>query len=216
MTETGENTGMVEVADEDSIWMRRKALTDVWSDIMSFQQNSVADELVGYPTQKPLKILKRIIEASSNKNDIVFDPFCGCATTLVAAEGLNHPRNWIGIDISPKAAELVIERIREARGMFQDIKARDDIPQRTDLGKLPSPRSYLDWLQGACCKGCGEYQRKGNLEVDHIYPKSKGGTDHLSNLQLLCGNCNSIKGNRSMEYLTLKRNQTKEILRMAS
>ena len=195
------------------------ALTDVWSDIMSFQQNSVADELVGYPTQKPLKLLKRIIEASSNKNDIVFDPFCGCATTLVAAEGLNHPRNWIGIDISPKAAELVIDRIKEARGMFEDIKARDDIPQRTDLGKLRPPRSHLDYLYGlqdACCKGCGEYQRKGNLEVDHIYPKSKGGTDHLSNLQLLCGNCNSIKGNRSMEYLTLKRNQTKEILRMAS
>ena len=47
------------------------ALTDVWSDIMSFQQNSVADELAGYPTQKPLNLLKRIIEASGNKNDIV-------------------------------------------------------------------------------------------------------------------------------------------------
>ena len=194
-----------------------KILETWWDDIALAVRSK--KERTGYPTQKPLKLLKRIIEASSNKNDIVFDPFCGCATTLVAAEGLNHPRNWIGIDISPKAAELVIDRIREARGMFEDIKARDDIPQRTDLGKLPSPRSHLEYLYGvqdACCKGCGEYQRKGNLEVDHIYPKSKGGTDHLSNLQLLCGNCNSIKGNRSMEYLTLRRNQTKEILRMAS
>ncbi len=66
-------------------------------------------ERTGYPTQKPLKLLDRIIRASSNEGDIVLDPFCGCATTCVAAEMLD--RQWIGIDISFKAYELVKERL---------------------------------------------------------------------------------------------------------
>ena len=60
-------------------------------------------ERTGYPTQKPIKLLKRIIEASSNTGDVVFDPFCGCATTCLAAEELG--RKWVGIDISKKAYE---------------------------------------------------------------------------------------------------------------
>ena len=72
---------------------------DVWN-IQAL--NAMAKERTGYPTQKPLKLLERIIKASSNPGDIVFDPFCGCATTLVAAEIMNYPRQWIGIDISPK------------------------------------------------------------------------------------------------------------------
>ena len=64
-----------------------------------------AAERLGYPTQKPLTLLKRIIEASSNKGDVVFDPFCGCGTTIEAAEGLE--RQWIGIDISSFAIQLI-------------------------------------------------------------------------------------------------------------
>jgi len=67
-------------------------------------------ERTGYPTQKPLKLLKRIIKACSNEGDIVLDPFCGCATTCVAAETLG--RHWVGIDISEKAYELVVSRLR--------------------------------------------------------------------------------------------------------
>ncbi|MDE0178489.1 MAG: site-specific DNA-methyltransferase [Gammaproteobacteria bacterium] len=63
-----------------------------------------AKERTGYPTQKPLALLDRIIMASSNRGDLVFDPFCGCATTLVAAHA--RGREWVGIDISPKAADL--------------------------------------------------------------------------------------------------------------
>ncbi len=66
-------------------------------------------EYNGYPTQKPLKLLDRIIRASSNKGDLVLDPFCGCATTCVAAEKLE--RTWIGIDVSLKAYELVKMRL---------------------------------------------------------------------------------------------------------
>ena len=67
------------------------------------------NERMGYPTQKPLALLERIIKASSNKGDRVLDPFCGCATACVAAERLG--RNWIGIDVSIKAYELIKQRM---------------------------------------------------------------------------------------------------------
>ena len=71
-------------------------------------------ERVGYPTQKPLALLDRIIKASSNEDDVVLDPFCGCATACVAAENLG--RRWIGIDISLKAVELVNMRLQQSMG----------------------------------------------------------------------------------------------------
>ena len=80
-----------------------KVPEDWWTDINSLQ--SGVKERTGYPTQKPLALLERIIKGSSNEGDIVFDPFCGCATTCVAAQSLN--RKWIGIDISPQAGELI-------------------------------------------------------------------------------------------------------------
>ena len=78
--------------------------------------NSQAKERTGYPTQKPLALLNRIIEASSNPGDVVLDRFCGCATACVAADNLQ--REWIGIDISPKAVELVHMRLRDALGGY--------------------------------------------------------------------------------------------------
>lgn len=164
----------------------------------------IKTERVGYPTQKPLKLLDRIIKASSPKGGVVFDPFCGCATTLVAADSLN--RNWVGIDISPKAVELVTHRIKKHQGLFQDIVARKDIPERTDVTQLKPYNSidnkkFLYGEQEGHCKGCGTHFEMRNLTVDHIIARSVGGTDHLDNLQLLCGNCNSIKGNRGQEYL---------------
>ena len=106
---------------------------DNWTDIGAL--NSQAIEATGYPTQKPLTLLDRIIKASSNEGDVILDSFCGCATTLVAADRLQ--RDWIGVDISAKAAELVVERIKEDQGLFEDIVARTDIPKRTDLGNIP-------------------------------------------------------------------------------
>ena len=165
------------------------------------------NERVGYPTQKPLALLRRIIEASSNVGDTILDPFCGCATTLVAADQLT--RKWAGIDIAPKAAQLVVERIRRDQGMFRNVIHRDDIPQRTDMGDLiryndPRNKRHLYGEQDGCCNGCGEHFRPQNLEVDHIVAQAQGGTDHLSNLQLLCGHCNRVKGDRGMEHLKAK------------
>ena len=180
---------------------------DWWIGIQQLNRNE--KERLGYPTQKPLALLDRIIKASSNEGHVVFDPFCGCATTLVAADRLQ--RDWIGIDISAKAAELVVERISDDQGMFEDIIARDDIPNRTDLGDIPrynapENRTRLYGEQGGNCNGCGEHFQTQHLEIDHIIAESVGGTDHIENLQLLCGHCNRIKGNRGQEYLISRLN----------
>ena len=179
---------------------------DAWDDIPD-AMHMKKSERTGYPTQKPLALLHRIINASSHEEDVIFDPFCGCATACIAAEG--EGRNWIGIDISPKAAELVKSRTKkELGGLFQGI-VRDDVPARTDVYHIrrynhPDNKKMLYGEQGGHCNGCGEHFMARNLTIDHIIPQSKGGTDHLSNLQLLCGHCNSVKGNRGQEYLVAK------------
>ena len=174
-----------------------------WTDISPI--NSQAKERTGYPTQKPLSLLERIIKASSNEGDIVLDPFCGCATACVAADKLG--RKWVGIDISPKAVELVNMRFQQAMGsLFHHgyVTARTDIPRRTDI-EAPIPyrrnKHVLFGQQEGLCNGCrGDFPFK-LFEVDHRVPRSRGGTDHLDNLQLLCSSCNRIKGDRPMEYL---------------
>jgi len=83
---------------------------DWWSDLQAL--NPAAKERLGYPTQKPLVLLERIIKASSNEGDIVLDPFCGCGTALVAAQKLN--RRWIGIDITHLAITLMRNRLRDS------------------------------------------------------------------------------------------------------
>jgi site-specific DNA-methyltransferase (adenine-specific) len=86
---------------------------DWWTDINSLQAGD--QERLGYPTQKPLALLNRIIKASSNPNDIVLDAFCGCGTALEAAEHLG--RQWIGIDMSPTACRVMAERLRDRCGL---------------------------------------------------------------------------------------------------
>ena len=135
---------------------------------------------------------------------MVFDPFCGCATALVSANDLG--RRWIGIDISPTAARLVRSRIADMQGLFGDIVHRTDIPRRTDLGDIPSYRSKANKMklygeQSGNCAGCRTHFEARHLEIDHIIARKSGGTDHIGNLQLLCGSCNRIKGSRGMEYL---------------
>lgn len=89
-------------------------IQDLWVDIAAI--NSQAAERLGYPTQKPIALLERIISASSNEGDIVLDPFCGCGTTIDAAQRLN--RRWIGIDITFIAVDLIEKRLRHTFGPF--------------------------------------------------------------------------------------------------
>ncbi len=98
--------------------MPGKALQSVWTDIPRIANTS--SERLGYPTQKPLALLERIIKSSSNPNDIVLDAFCGCGTALVAAENLN--RQWIGIDISPTACRVMAKRLRDVCKVKEDEK----------------------------------------------------------------------------------------------
>jgi site-specific DNA-methyltransferase (adenine-specific) len=167
--------------------------------------NAMSKERTGYPTQKPLALLKRIILASSNEGDIVLDPFCGCATTCVAAQQLD--RKWIGIDIEKQSVKILIERLSDDAGLFKDFVATDQIPKRSDLKEVQPSESIKQRLykqQEGKCNACGQDFEIRNLEIDHIIPKAKGGGDYYENYQLLCGSCNRIKGDRPMEYLRLK------------
>jgi len=88
-------------------------MQDIWSDIKTM--HNLSSERLGYPTQKPVALLERIIAASSNPGDVVLDPFCGCGTTIAAAQKLG--RHWIGIDITNLAIALQKYRLQDAYGL---------------------------------------------------------------------------------------------------
>ena len=126
-----------------------KIMLDWWQDILAI--NPMAEERTGYPTQKPLALYERIIKASSNPGDIVLDPFCGCATTPVAAERLG--RQWMGMDIWDGAHQMVLDRLA-AEGLavpdanaapgqqtltFDHISYATTPPVRTDANEIPVP-----------------------------------------------------------------------------
>ena len=189
--------------------------TNIWDDIMPVSAQS--KESTQYPTQKPLALLERIIKASSNEGDLVLDPFCGCATTCVAAERLG--REWIGIDVSEKAYDLVVSRLakntkigsadlsrsqQQPIGLYGQVTRRMDLPKRTDLPPVargrrsPNIKAALYEAQGGKCNGCEWSMPVHALAIDHIHPRAAEGPDVDSNLQLLCPSCNSIKGSRIM------------------
>jgi site-specific DNA-methyltransferase (adenine-specific) len=110
------------------------AIGDVWTDFNAI--NSMAQERLGYPTQKPLALLERIIAASSNEGDVVLDPFCGCGTAVDAAQKL--AREWIGIDVTHLAISLIEKRLRdrypgiafEVHGTPRDLASAEDLALR--------------------------------------------------------------------------------------
>lgn len=199
---------------------RGASMRSVWTDVPSFQKVNNTGEYTGYPTQKPLLLLERIIAASSNEGDIVLDPFCGCATACVAAEKLQ--RQWIGIDISPSAeviTKLRLEEASEQGALFSPIQMSDvtvtsDVPQRTDNAEelaiqeqLPTYQTHKSELFGkqeGRCNGCQYEFHYRNLSVDHIIPRSEGIDNRIENLQLLCTSCNSMKGTGTQAELIQK------------
>ncbi|MCL4548344.1 MAG: restriction endonuclease, partial [Bacteroidetes bacterium] len=117
---------------------------NIWDDIPPI--NSQAKEALGYPTQKPKALLERIIKASSNEGDTVLDGFCGCGTTIDAAEALH--RNWIGIDISPIAISLIKRRLKDTYGNhlnnFEVRGTPTDEQSAIELWKQ-NPNAFQDW-----------------------------------------------------------------------
>ena len=145
-------------------------------------------ERSGYPTQKPLALYKRIIRASSNEGDIVLDPFCGCATTPIAAERLG--RRWVGVDLWDGAHGQVIERL-ERQGLagpertperlltFGDVTCTTEPPERTDDGEEAAPALYTPSQ-----RALARWQRLSRKEI----------ADHLADAQgdlegVVCGGC---------------------------
>jgi hypothetical protein len=151
-------------------------VSNLWDDISSL--SPAAAESLGYPTQKPLALLERIVKSSSNENDIVLDAFCGCGTALVAAQNLK--RQWIGIDISPTACRVMAKRLRDVCGISENEalwKSRRgfivrDLPWSEDkLRKLP-PFEFENWAVIAL-GGIPNKVQVGDMGVDgRIYPVS--------------------------------------------
>jgi DNA modification methylase len=107
--------------------------------------NNMAKERVGYPTQKPIELLKRIISASSNKDNTVLDCFCGCGTCIEASSELG--RNWIGIDISKFAYDITISRKNNAQPMLMNALANSKyITRDLDEVKTLNPSEFEAWV----------------------------------------------------------------------
>jgi DNA methylase len=151
-------------------------LQTIWTDIPKV--GNTAKERLGYPTQKPLMLLERIIKASSNENDIVLDAFCGCGTALVAAQQLR--RQWIGIDISPTACRVMAKRLRDVCKLPEDEKSwragrgfvvRDLPWSEKQLRAIP-PFEFENWAVIAL-GGIPNKAQVGDMGIDgRIYPVS--------------------------------------------
>ena len=195
------------------------AVGDVWNIPIL---NPMANERTGYPTQKPLALYERIIKASSNPGDVVLDPFCGCATTPIAAERLG--RQWIGMDLWDGAYDIVNKRMEDNKQLLADsnpqiiLRGADDIPVRTDGGadnptfdlELRVQRPLQPWerlthkemreilyeAQSGVCGGCGIELPLRYMELDHILPRADRGGNDITNRILICSPCNRAKSHR--------------------
>ena len=169
-------------------------------------------EYTGWKTQKPLGLLRPLIKASSNRGDVVLDPFCGCATACVAAE--LEGRQWIGIDRFEDAGDITKLRLSDMVLDWQDDQIRvlhkppkavePDEPGKKGRTKKYKTSDNTDKLYGnqhGDCPGCGNHYRVKGFHIDHIIPVASGGKDDIENLQLLCGHCNSTKGTGTMDDL---------------
>jgi DNA modification methylase len=169
-----------------------RPIDNVWTDIPPI--NSQAKERLGYPTQKPLALLDRIVRVSSNENDIVLDAFCGCGTALVAAQKLK--RQWIGIDVSPTACRVMATRLKNKNvcGLpeNEDLWAIGrgfivrDLPWTEDKLRAIPPFEFENWAVIAL-GGIKNRAQVGDKGIDgRIYPVSaldnrrEAGSDELA------------------------------------
>lgn len=188
--------GLIHWPKKKGAWPRRRAahpfepesrmvtVGDVWTDIDRL--NQTAKERVGYPTQKPLALLSRILEASSKEGDLILDPFCGCGTTIVACEQLK--RRWIGIDVARKAVEIL-----EARFESHSLPAPGIVWHPADLEAAATlaERDPTQFEQWAIRKIGAERQRKKDRGIDGeaVYRDADGKSWHA---------LVSVKGGRNL------------------
>ena len=201
--EIDEETGQLVTKSDKDTPVTHTAMRDVF-EISRLQ--SQAKERAGWKTQKPLKLYTRLVLACTNPGDLVIDPFCGCATTIVAAE--NNGRQWIGIDRDETAWEALLKQLGKLNENSEDfwrktlVHPRKSMPRKLDTFEPLTPAQRKKWKkdlyadQDQKCAGCDYRFEKWALEMDHDVPKSKGGEDVYDNFQLLCPRCNRRKGNR--------------------
>jgi hypothetical protein len=141
-----------------------RALQDIWDDISPV--HTLPSERLGYPTQKPLALLERIISYSTNEGDWVLDPFCGCGTAVVAAQHLK--RRWIGIDVTHLAINLVKRRLHDSFGKnaaFKVIGEPVDAAGAADLAKA-DPYQFQWWALGLVDARPAEGKRGADQGID--------------------------------------------------
>jgi DNA modification methylase len=163
-----------------------RPIDTIWTDIAPV--NSQASERLGYPTQKPLALLERILNASSNPNDIILDAFCGCGTALVAAQNLG--RQWVGIDISPTACRVMAKRLKDVCGMRESEpghRAKDknsfivrDLPWTIEKLRAIPAFEFENWAVIAL-GGVPNTVQVGDMGIDgRIYPVGTKPSDQNS------------------------------------
>ena len=142
------------------------ALQDVWVDVDPV--NAKAAERLGYPTQKPLALIERIIEASSNEGETVLDPFCGCGTTIDSAQRLG--RRWVGIDITQRAIEIIEGRLREEYGpaIKATYEIRPEPASEEDAYKLAEEdkHAFQDWALRRIGAYSAPHKKGGDKGID--------------------------------------------------
>ena len=150
--------------DNESFLVSDKAIdkkgvreNDVW--LIPFVAPS-AKERLGYPTQKPEALMDRIVKASSSKNDLVLDPFCGCGTTIAVAQKLQ--RKWIGIDVSPSACKLMKNRVEKVGATGTEIIG---LPVSIKELKALPPFEFQNWCVGAL-GGTVNPKKVGDMGID--------------------------------------------------
>lgn len=154
----------------------------LWADISPI--NSQARERLGYPTQKPLALLERIVQASSNEGDVVLDPFCGCGTAISAAQKLK--RQWIGIDITHLAINLIKYRLRDEYGVEagKDYQVIGEPVDLTGAAQLASddPYQFQWWVLGLVGARPMEEKKGADRGIDgrlFFHDEAKGKTKQI-------------------------------------
>ena len=175
------------------LYVKDPIVKSVWGDIEILNHESKSKESTGYATQKPLALLERIIKTSSNKGDVVLDPFCGCGTSVSAAEKLG--RKWIGIDISYFSINLIENRLKDeykvapstykVSGVPTDFQGAKDLLRRT-IGR------YVDH-EPETLEEAIELAKSGNLNAKH-----KRNSGRFEFQRWVCGELNALPSDREI------------------